>query len=146
MGRTGAAAEGTRGISHRVQLLKRQKCSKGKFKLAREPNSFPARIIFRRVCVWDNANSSGLFAQTELADDFAIPIGVVRLEIVKQATALADQHQQPAARSMVLRVGLEVLGQFADALAQNRYLHLRASGVGLVSAESRDNVSFLSRC
>jgi hypothetical protein len=80
-----------RGI-HREQLLWRQKCECGNADRRVEPSAFPANFIFRRVCVWDKANSSGLLTQAELADDFAIPIGVVRLEIVKQAAALADQH------------------------------------------------------
>src|SRR5271163_4970669 len=87
-----------------------------------------------------------LLAYAELADDFAISVGVVRLEVVKQAAALAHQHQKAAARTMVFRVGLEVLGQLANALAEDRDLHFRASGVGVMRAVTRNNVGFFCRC
>src|SRR5271165_3101696 len=90
--------------------------------------------------------SSRLLAYAELADDFAIAVGVVRLEVVKQAAAFAHQHQKTAARTMVLRVGLEVLGQLANALAEDRDLHFRTAGVGVMRAKTRDNVGFFRRC
>src|SRR5271165_6444567 len=90
--------------------------------------------------------SSRLLAYAELADDFAIAVGVVRLEVVKQAAALAHQHQQAAARTMVFRVGLEVLGQLANALAEDRDLHFRTAGVGVMRAKTRDNVGLFCRC
>src|ERR1700761_3128074 len=87
-----------------------------------------------------------LLADAQLADDVPVAGRIVRLEIIKQATALAYQHQEATARSMVLRMGLEMLGQFADALAQDRNLDLRTAGIGVVSAKASDNVGFSSRC
>jgi hypothetical protein len=87
-----------------------------------------------------------LLAYTKLADDFAIAVGVVRFEVVKQAAALAHQHQQTAARAMILRVGLEVLGQLANALAEDSDLHFRTTGIGVMRAKTRDNVGFFRRC
>src|ERR1700752_1245123 len=87
-----------------------------------------------------------LLADAQLTDDFAIPVGVVGLEIVEQAAALAYQHQQTAARTMILRVGLEVLGQLANALAEDRDLHFRTASVGVMRAKTRDDVGFFRRC
>src|ERR1700679_1897205 len=70
-----------------------------------------------------------LLADAQLADDFAIAVGVVLLQVIEQAAALAHQHQQTAAGAVVLLVRLEVLGQLADALAQDRNLYLRAAGI-----------------
>ena len=39
----------------------------------------------------------GLLADAELADDGLITLGIVFLEVVEQAAALADQHEKPAA-------------------------------------------------
>jgi hypothetical protein len=100
---------------------------------------------FRRVCVGDKGVFR-LLAYAQLADDFAVPVGVVGLEVVKQAAALAHQHQQAAPRSMILRVGLEVLGQLADALAEDGNLHFWTSGVGVMGAKSRNDVGFFRRC
>src|ERR1700761_2042076 len=87
-----------------------------------------------------------LLADAQLADDVPVAVRIVRLEIIEQAAALAYQHQQAATRSMVFRVGLEMFGQLANALAQDRDLHFRAAGVGVMSAKARDNVGFFCRC
>ncbi len=42
-----------------------------------------------------------LFADAELADHGFIALGIVSLEVVEQATPLADQHKQAAARAVV---------------------------------------------
>jgi len=63
-----------------------------------------------------------LLADTEFADDVAVAIGIVRLQVVQKAAALADQLQKAAPGSVVLLVRLEVFGQFADARTQNRDL------------------------
>ncbi len=47
---------------------------------------------------------------------------------------------------MILRVKLEMLGQVANSLAQNRNLHLRTPGIGIVCAIACDNFGFLFRC
>src|SRR5579864_1410883 len=60
----------------------------------------------------------GLLADAELGDDALVALGIVFLEVVEQATPLADQHEKTAARAMVLLVRLEVLRQLSNALAQ----------------------------
>ena len=50
-----------------------------------------------------------LFADTELGNNGLIPFRVVLLQVVEQATPLADQHEKPAARAMVFLVRFEVV-------------------------------------
>jgi hypothetical protein len=50
-----------------------------------------------------------LFADAEFPNDSFVALGIVSLEVVKQATPLADQHEQAAARAVVLLVRLEVV-------------------------------------
>src|ERR1700751_788253 len=59
-----------------------------------------------------------LLADGEFLDDALITLGIVLLEIVQQATPLADQHKQAAPRPVILLVRLEVLRQLTNALAQ----------------------------
>jgi hypothetical protein len=87
-----------------------------------------------------------LLANAELADYVAIAIRIVRLQVVQQAAALADQHEQATPRGMILLMRLEVLGQFGDAGAQNRNLNFRRSGIGIVGAEALNQFGFCCRC
>ena len=50
-------------------------------------------------------------------------------KIFEQAAALADHHQQPAARAVIFFVGLQMLGQMVDAMRQQRDLHVRRTRV-----------------
>lgn len=71
-----------------------------------------------------------LLADAELGDDSLIPFGIVLLQVVKQATPLADEHEQTAARTVIFLVRFEVLRQLTNALAQQSDLNFRAAGVG----------------
>jgi hypothetical protein len=73
-----------------------------------------------------------LFADAELLDDVFVPFGVVFLEVIKQATPLADQHEKAAPGSVVLSVRFEVLRQLTNALAQQGNLDFGTAGVGAV--------------
>ena len=85
-----------------------------------------------------------LLADTEFADDIAIAIRIVRLQVIQQAAALADQLQQSAPRSVILLVRLEVLGQFGNTRTQNRDLDLGRAGVCIVGAEAFNQGCLLS--
>src|SRR6185437_12828354 len=67
-------------------------------------------------------------AQIQPPDQGGIAGVVLRLEVVEQAAAAADQHQQAAPRVEILRVGLEMLGEVEDALGDDRHLDLGAAG------------------
>ena len=81
---------------------------------------------------------SALLAQTKSFDNLAIPIRVATVQIVQQPAPLADHHDQPAPRSMIFGVGPEVGSEIVDALAQQRNLHLRRSGIFRVRSELLD--------
>ena len=71
----------------------------------------------------------GLLADAELSNDRLIALGIVFLQIVEQATPLADQHEKAAARAVVFLVRLEVLRQLANAFAEQSDLNFRTSGI-----------------
>ena len=78
---------------------------------------------------------SQLFADAEFSNDSFVALGIVSLEVVEQATPLADQHKQAAARAVVLLVRLEVVRQLANAFTDDGDLNLgtpRVSRVRLI--------------
>lgn len=66
-----------------------------------------------------------LLAETEPPDQIGVPIGILALEVVKEAPTLPDKLQEPAARVVIFGVDLEMFGQVADALTEYRNLHFR---------------------
>src|SRR5215469_524860 len=86
---------------------------------------------------------SCLLADSEFADHVAVAVRIVRLQVIQQAAALAHQHQQTAPGSMVLDVGLEMLGQFANPLTQDRNLDFGGTGIRIVRPEALYQVSLL---
>ena len=75
-----------------------------------------------------------LLAKAKFMNDGFIALGIVFLEVVEQATPLADQHKKAAARTVVFLVGLEVLRQRTNTLAQQRNLDFWTAGIGGVRA------------
>ncbi len=75
---------------------------------------------------------ASLLADAELPNDRLIALGIVSLEVVEQATPLADQHKQAAARAVVLLVRLEVVCQLANAFTNDGDLNLGAPRVSRV--------------
>src|SRR5271170_5655902 len=73
-----------------------------------------------------------LLADAELTNHSLIALGIVSLEVVEQATPLADQHKQAAARAVVLLVRFEVIRQLANAFTNDGDLNLRTPGVSRV--------------
>src|SRR5882724_8769348 len=68
-------------------------------------------------------------AQAKSLDQLLVTPGILALEIVEQAATLADHDQQAAPRVKVLIVGLQMVGQVLDALAQDRDLHFRRARI-----------------
>ena len=79
-----------------------------------------------------------LAADAQLLDDRPVALRVLLPQILEEPAPLADQHQQAAPRVMVLRVGLEVLGEAVDTLGEERDLHLGGAGVTVVRTELLD--------
>src|SRR6266568_2804125 len=91
-------------------------------------------------------SGGGLLADTHLQNYSLVPLGVVLLQIVEQAATLANHHQKPTTRSVVLLVRTKVLGQLTDALAEKGNLDFRAAGVGGVGLVLLDDIGFLLSC
>jgi hypothetical protein len=83
-----------------------------------------------------------LVPKFELLGDRLVTADIRFVQIVEQTAALADHHQQPAARTVVFLVPLQVLGKVIDALGQQRNLHIGRAGVFLVQFELLDGVRF----
>src|SRR2546423_1882855 len=70
-------------------------------------------------------NLKSLLADAEPLDQLCVAIAVFAFEVIEQPAPLTDQLQQSAPRMMILDVRLEVLGQVADAFAEQRDLDFR---------------------
>jgi hypothetical protein len=75
-----------------------------------------------------------LLADAEFRDDRLIALGIVFLQVVEQATPLADQHEKAAARAVVFLVRLEVLRQLANPFAEQRDLDFRTASIARMRA------------
>jgi hypothetical protein len=73
--------------------------------------------------------------QLQLLGDRLVTGQIRVLQIFKQAAALADHDQQPAARAVNLIVRLQMFGQMIDPLRQQRDLHIRRPRVTVVQLE-----------
>ena len=107
--------------------------------------SMPNRLHGRRLCSQESRNAhrthydaglrdKWLLADAEFRNDGFVALGIVFLEVVEQATPLADQHEKAAARAVVFQVRFEVVRQLANAFAEQRDLDLRAPGIRRVRA------------
>lgn len=68
-------------------------------------------------------------ADTELLDEFAVFEDVAVLDVDEQATTLTNEHEQTAARVVILGVLFEVLGEVTDALGEDRDLNFSATRI-----------------
>jgi len=68
-------------------------------------------------------------AEAEFLYNGFVTAGIVGPEVIQQATALADQHEKAAARSVVFLVGFEVFRQMTNPLTQQSDLYFGAAGI-----------------
>ena len=80
-------------------------------------------------------NLLDVVADAELRDEHTVLDDVVLLDVGKKTTTATNDHEQAAAGVEVLRVGLHVLGELADALGRDGNLNLGIAGVLRVLAE-----------
>ena len=100
--------------------------------------------VGRRGCRARSQRSGvGLAAEAEIGDQRAVALEVGALEVAEQAAAAADQHQQAAARVVVLAVLAQVLGELVDPLGEQRDLDLGRAGVGVGPAVLADQLLLL---
>src|SRR6476646_529903 len=79
-------------------------------------------------------------AKAETLDDGAVSVDVRLLQVVEQTTTLTDEQQQTTTAVVVVLVLLEVLGEVADAVRQQRDLNLGRAGVTLVRGVLGDDL------
>jgi hypothetical protein len=72
---------------------------------------------------------TSLFANSQSLDNRAVPLYILRFEVVEQMPPLSHEFQQAPAGMMVLEMGPEMLRQIIDPFAQDRDLHFRRSCV-----------------
>ena len=77
-------------------------------------------------------------ADAELVDDDAVPLRCSGPEVLEKTTALADEHQEPAPRVMLLAVLLEMVRQAVDPLGEERDLDFGRACIALMSSELLD--------
>jgi hypothetical protein len=131
------------GIRHvRCRDLSMLGARDGKNKMQDGRNSPPAMPI--QNC--QLPLQAGLFADAELLNHVFVRLGIVALEVVKQTTTSADHHEKTATGRVILLMGLEMFGQFADPFAQDCYLNLWATGVRGMRAILADNALFFLGC
>ncbi len=120
------------------------------------PRSRPPRLLVHRARVrrrmhgfLNPTRPSGgvplvsLAAQAQSRDQGPISLGVDAPQIVQQSPSLADQLQKSTSGVVILLVRLEVLREFPNAFGQERDLHFRRAGVGLVGAVFAEDLGLL---
>src|ERR1035437_4384603 len=83
----------------------------------------------RRLAENKSRTSANSVAQLQFLRDRLIAVQIYVLQVFEQTAALADHHQQPAARTVILFVRLQMFGQMVDPLGQQRNLHVRRTRV-----------------
>ena len=68
-------------------------------------------------------------ADTELLDELAVLLDVALLDVLQHTAALTDEHHEAATGVVVLLVRLQVLGEVADALGEDRDLNFSATRI-----------------
>lgn len=73
-----------------------------------------------------------LSPQSKAGDEVSIPLDILVVEVLEQSSALANHHQQTSPTVMVLFIDLQMLGEVADALGEQRNLDLGRARVRVV--------------
>jgi len=73
-----------------------------------------------------------LAPDSEPRDESPVPLDVIVLHVVEEATTTTDELHEAAPGVVVTPVDLQVLGEMVDASCEERNLHLGRAGVGLV--------------
>lgn len=87
-----------------------------------------------------------LFTKPQVLDECAVPLYVFILEVVEQATPLANQLEQSVTCRVIVGMFFEVVGEVADALTEDRDLHFGCPGVVRAIAVLLDQLAFAFFC
>src|SRR4051812_35847861 len=100
----------------------------------------------RRLAAGDAAPSYWIrlsAAQAEAGDQRPITLYVVVADVVEQPATTANEHQESPSTVVVLLVDLQVVGELVDPLREQRHLHFRRPGVGVVDFVLADRRGFV---
>ena len=64
-------------------------------------------------------------AQAQTIDDLVVAFNIRSFQVIQQTASLRDHFQQAAPRMIVFLMGLEMLSEVVNSLAQKRDLNLR---------------------
>src|SRR6266404_3220695 len=70
-----------------------------------------------------------LLAQPQLLDQYAVTVGIARLQVVEELPPPRHHPQQAAPRVMIFDIALEVIIEAIDARGQQRDLNLGRPGI-----------------
>jgi hypothetical protein len=73
-----------------------------------------------------------LVADRKFLKDTLVTLRTIDLEISQQSPALCHEAQQAPARRVILLMSFEMLSELNDTVCQQRDLHFRRPGIGLV--------------
>ena len=130
------------GYRPKLGIMRALGIREGRFCAGKLAKAVRSRSLDLRTAVREWAPQVLLLANAEFLDYVLVALGIVALEVVEQATSLADHHQETAAGGVILLVRLEMVRQLTDSLAEHRNLDLGAAGVVIVGAEPGNDVCF----
>src|SRR5258706_6088825 len=84
---------------------------------------------------WSPDSNSGpdetkkLLAQLELLGHCLVPIRIGRVQVIKQAAALAYHHQQAPTRTVIFLIRLQMLRQPVNPVGQQSHLDISRTGI-----------------
>lgn len=86
--------------------------------------------------------SPRLAPQPESFCQLTIPCDILVAQVLEQPTPFTDQHQESTTRVVIFLVDLEMLGQIADSLREDRDLHFRGSRIAFMRGVLLDQAFF----
>jgi len=92
------------------------------------------RKCFRTGRVTQKAQkiAQALLAKLQLLGHGLVAVQVYRLEVIQETPPLADHHQQPTTRTVILLILLKMLGEMIDTLGEQSNLHVCRTGIALM--------------
>jgi len=80
-------------------------------------------------------------ANTQAPDERLVTFGILAVQVVEQAAALVDHHQQATTGMVVLLVGLEMTREMLDFRGEQRDLYFGGSSVAGSAPEILDDLA-----
>jgi hypothetical protein len=97
--------------------------------------------VYENICSTERME---LLLQTKLSDKRAVGALIRALKILEVLAAIGDKAQKTAAGVLILIILAQMSTQFLNATRQKRDLHLRRTGIGVVSLRFRHLILLLA--